>query len=401
VKACGLVVEYNPLHNGHLYHIQEAKKISKAECIVAVMSGSFLQRGEPAIIDKFHRTKMALHSGVDIVIELPYRYAVQSSALFAEGAIHLLHEIGASTMCFGSESGNINNFISSYHQLKENQVEFSKVLKSQLTQGKSYPTASKKAYEKVGLTTSALDLSQPNNILGFSYVRSILDEQLPIKPFTIKRTNSNFHDERITSNIASATSIRNQLISEGMISTDTQSTVPKETITQLEHYKQQSKTWHTWESYFPLIHYRVMTMTLKDLKSIKGVDEGLEHRLKQTAKTATSFKQWMEMIKTKRYTWTRLQRMFVHILTNTKKKDYHAFNKKIPYIRILGLTSIGKKFLHINKKQLSVPVITQLSRDIHPMLRMEEKASYAYYSILQPLANQKLRRQEIKPPIIV
>src|SRR5690625_2004865 len=132
------------------------------------MSGSFLQRGEPAIIDKFHRTKMALHSGVDIVIELPYRYAVQSSKLFAKGAIQTLYEIGASSICFGSESGNIANFITSYQTLKEKEAEFDRILKYNLNQGISYPQASKLAYDKIGLVSSTLDLSKPNNILGFS-----------------------------------------------------------------------------------------------------------------------------------------------------------------------------------------------------------------------------------------
>lgn len=401
MKACGLVVEYNPLHNGHIYHIQETKKISNADCLIAIMSGSFLQRGEPAIIDKFYRTKMALHSGVDIVIELPYRYAVQSSKLFAKGAIRILYEIGASTICFGSESGNINNFISSYQIFKEKETEFTNILKEHLAQGKSYPRASKIAYEKVGLTTSTLDLSQPNNILGFSYVKSILDDQLPIKPLTIKRSTSEFHEENITSTIASATSIRKQLVKDGKISEKIQVTIPKETIIQLKNYKQQSTLWHTWEHYFPYLHYRVLTMTLKELKSINGVDEGLEHRLKQTAKDATSFQQWIKAMKTKRYTWTRLQRMFVHILTNTKKQDYKIFNTTVPYIRILGFTNNGRKFLNLHKKDFNIPILTQLSRDLHPMLKLEEKATNAYYSILPPHVNKKMRRQELAPPVFL
>lgn len=401
MKACGLIVEYNPLHNGHVYHIQEAKKISKADCMIAIMSGSFLQRGEPAIIDKFHRAKTALQSGVDIVLELPYRYAVQSSQLFAKGAIQTLYEIGATSICFGSESGNITNFITSYHTLKEKEVEFESILKYYLNQGMAYPQASKLAYEKIGLVSSTLDLSKPNNILGFSYVKSILDHHLPMKPLTIKRIKSNYHELNITGSIASATSIRKELLAKAVINKHIQATIPTETIKQLHHYKQQATIWHTWENYFPLVHYRVMTMTQEELNAIQGVDEGLESRIKQTAKEATSFKQWMQAIKTKRYTWTRLQRMFVHILTNTKKKDYSLVGDTIPYIRILGFTNTGRKFLNVHKKHITTPIVTQLGRDLHPMLIMEEKATNAYYSILPAQISKEMRRQEIAPPILL
>src|SRR5690625_3404959 len=176
VKACGLIVEYNPLHNGHLYHIKEARNISQAECMIAVMSGSFLQRGEPAIIDKFHRTNAALASGVDIVLELPYPYAVQSSDLFAKGSVKTLYEVGVENICFGSEQGDISHFITSYNIYKDHQDTYRHELKNYLQQGMSFPQASKHAYKKIGLTHQDMDLSQPNNILGFSYIKTILDD---------------------------------------------------------------------------------------------------------------------------------------------------------------------------------------------------------------------------------
>src|SRR5690625_4124814 len=217
MKACGLIVEYNPLHNGHLYHIEKAKSISQADCMIAVMSGSFLQRGEPAIIDKFHRAKAALASGVDIIVELPYPYAVQSSHLFAKGSVHSLAELGVSSICFGSESGDISNFTTSYHLWKENDAIYTDRLKRYLSAGHSFPLASMKALEFIGLTTGQMDLSQPNNILGFSYVKAILDDHLPIKPLTIKRTNNAYHEQEISSPIASATSIRRELILQDQI----------------------------------------------------------------------------------------------------------------------------------------------------------------------------------------
>lgn len=403
MKACGLIVEYNPFHNGHAYHIQEAKTVSGADCMIAVMSGSFLQRGEPAIIDKFHRAEAALRSGIDIVIELPYAYAVQNSDLFAKGSVQSLHEIGVSSICFGSESGDVSDFIASYEIFKEKETIYKETLKYYLDIGNSFPQASRNAYEKIGLTDRAIDLSQPNNILGFSYVKTILDNNLPMKALTIKRTNNNYHDNHITSSIASATSIRNEILENDSITTEVMSTIPEATRNQLQFYKDTSGTWHRWEDYFQLLHYRVMTMSLKELTAIHGVDEGLEHRIKRIAKEATSINDWVEAIKTKRYTWTRLQRMFVHILTNTTKEDIATAKvaASVPYIRLLGLTETGKAYLNFQKKQIAVPVISKLSSKMHPMLSLEEKATNAYYSCLPPAKKNLLRRQELQPPIIV
>lgn len=401
MKACGLIVEYNPFHHGHIYHIQEAQKVSDADCMIAVMSGSFLQRGEPAIMDKFHRAKSALASGVDVVLELPYTYAVQNSDLFAKGAVQTLQQIGVHNICFGSESGDISHFITSYTSFKENEPAYQHVLHEQLKKGHSFPEASRTAYHQIGLTNKQMDLSQPNNILGFSYVKTILEYHLPIKPLTIKRTNSHYHDETITSMIASATSIRKQLFRQGLISPETAVTIPEETKNQLVQYKAAATLWHSWEKYFQLIHYRVLTMSLSELRAIQGVDEGLEHRLKKTARKATSFLNWMEAIKTKRYTWTRLQRMFTHLLTNTKKSDMEASTKKdsVPYVRLLGFTKKGQTYLHHIKKNMNVPLLTSLHRHTDPMLAIEERASYAYYSILPPEKRDLLFKREFQAPI--
>ena len=404
MNACGLIVEYNPFHNGHYYHIQEAKKVSKADCIIAVMSGNFLQRGEPAIMDKFHRTKAALASGADIVLELPYAFAVQNSDWFAKGSVQTLNAIGVSSICFGSESGEIAHFIDSYYHFQKKQATYQEVLKKWLDSGSSFPEASQHAYEEIGLTSAHFDLSQPNNILGLSYVKTILDNQLQIQPLTIKRFNNHFHESEITNPIASATSIRNEVFSQKQILTPKiEATLPSSTIEQLHAYKEKAATLHNWENYFQVLNYRVQTMSALELQKIKGVDEGLENRVKRTAKTAKDINSWIEAIKTKRYTWTRLQRMFVHILTNTKKEDFEPFfdqPQTVPYVRLLGMTKQGQHYLNAHKKDLEVPIISGMKRKMHPMLQMEEKATNAYYSILTPNARKELSRQEIEAPIL-
>ncbi|MFD2043997.1 nucleotidyltransferase [Ornithinibacillus salinisoli] len=401
MKACGLVVEYNPFHNGHVYHINEAKKISGADCMVAVMSGNFLQRGEPAVMDKYHRTKAALQTGIDIMLELPYTYAVQSSNLFAKGSVRTLNEVGVDSICFGSESGDIAPFLSGYETRMKKESTYKEFLTKALDKGLSFPEASKEAYQAIGLTSNAIDLSKPNNILGFSYVSAIMDEELSINPLTIKRTSNNFHDETVTSSIASATSIRKHLFSNKQSVKEIQYTMPTTTIQQLNNYQQKASTWHSWENYFHFLLYRVQTMEINELASIHGMEEGIEYRIKKTANHATSFHDWISKIKTKRYTWTRIQRIFVHLLTNTKKSEIDSLNIKtsIPYVRLLGLTEKGQAYLNGKKKQMDVPIVTKLSRNNHPMLSLEERASHAYYSILPIEYRKKLFKQELYSPI--
>ncbi|SET30028.1 Predicted nucleotidyltransferase [Oceanobacillus limi] len=402
MRACGLIVEYNPFHNGHVYHLQEAKKTSGADCMIAVMSGSFLQRGEPAIMDKFHRTKAALQTGIDIMLELPYPFAVQSSKLFASGAVRTLHEVGVDTICFGSETGEITPFLTSYETLHKEDHTYRYQLKKGLNKGLSYPEASKEAYQAIGLTEQEMDLSKPNNILGFSYVQAIKDHQLSIEPLTIKRTSNNYHDETITSAISSATSIRRQLIEHERPISNIHYTMPEATINQLEEYKQTATAWHDWERYFPYLIYRVQTMSIDELSEIQGMDEGIEHRIKKTAQKAISFRDWVSNIKTKRYTWTRIQRIFVHLLTNTKKYEMEHIENitTIPYVRLLGLTSKGQAYLNVRKKEMNVPLVTQLSRNTNEMLIMEERATNAYYSVLPIKNRHRLFKQEIIGPIV-
>ncbi|MFC2950213.1 nucleotidyltransferase [Virgibacillus sediminis] len=401
MKACGLIVEYNPFHNGHLYHLKEAREISGAECMIAVMSGNFLQRGEPAIMDKHYRAKAALIAGADLVLELPYPFAVQSSDLFAKGAVFTLAQIGASTLCFGSESGNINDFISSYHNFRKNEREYQQSLKDHLQQGLSFPEASRHAYQTIGLTGQSMDLTKPNNILGFSYVKTIFENGLKITPLTIKRTNNHYHDQAITGAISSATSIRKVILEAGRITEEVAEALPKVSLAQLEAYRKAASTWHHWEKYFNLLHYKVMTMNTEQIADIQGVDEGLEYRIKKTAKQAESMHEWMHAIKTKRYTWTRLQRMFTHLLTNTTKGEMEEIPSlaPLPYIRLLGMSQTGQRYIHQVKKQLETPLITKIKRNGDPLLAMEERAAQAYYSILPPAQRRKFHQQELEPPL--
>ncbi|GGM20500.1 UPF0348 protein YlbM [Paraliobacillus quinghaiensis] len=402
MQACGIIVEYNPFHYGHQHHLKKAKEISGATCIIACMSGNFLQRGEPAIIDKFKRTQMAIDQGVDIVIELPYAHTVQHSDQFAYGAVNLLNELGVSSICFGSEQGDISSFFKSYQAYQENKEDFDSTLKQELALGKSFPLASNVAFEAIGLghTNNSLDLSKPNNILGFSYVKSIHAIDPSIKAITIKRLQSSYHDQTITSPYASATSIRHELIKQQAFTATVSPTLPASSKHYLETYKHETGIWHTWEAYFSLLQYRVLTMSAEELQMIHGVDEGFEHRLKRTAKDVMSFQEWIDILKTKRYTQTRIQRMFVHLLTNTSKAAIHSIqvDKKAPYIRLLGMSQQGKDYLNQTKKNRTVPIMTQLNRNIPMMMTLDERATDAYYAVIPRHLRKQLRMQEFQPP---
>ncbi|WP_307065420.1 nucleotidyltransferase [Alkalibacillus filiformis] len=403
MKSCGLIVEYNPFHNGHFYHQESSRQKTDADVTVAVMSSSFLQRGEPAIIDKFARTKAALNHHVDVVLELPFLYAVQYADLFAHGAVSILNALEVDYVCFGSESGDIQAFKDRYTHFKEHEEQFQSLLQKNLKQGYSFPQASTEAYDAIGLRSKELDLGQPNNILGFSYVKAIQNLNSDIIPETIQRTKSGYHDETIEHDIASATSIRQEIVSTKQLTKKAEQALPKETVKQLKSYQQNSGNWHDWELYFPYLQLIVQTKSEEELREVHGMIEGLEYKLKQTVNRVSNFQQWMEQLKTKRYTWTRLQRIFVHLLTNTTKDEVEAYKDltEPPYIRLLGMNEQGRAFINQKKKQIDIPIISNLQQTQHPLIKIEERATDAYYSVIQPHHRANLRKQELTGPIMI
>ena len=399
MEACGVIVEYNPFHNGHAHHVQEAKRKTESDCIIAVMSGPFLQRGEPAIIDPFYRAQAALSHGVDIVVVLPFFYAVQSSDLFAYGAVHTLNHLGISSICFGSESGTIDSFYHTYTILSQHQETYEKKLKEQLAKGVSFPRAHANTFSSLSTTKPVIDFHQPNNILGYSYVKTVMDAKLSVHMETIERKQSAYHDSEMTAPIASATSIRKHLFTGEPI----EQAMPPGSEHILRSYLETFEKWHEWEAYFPYVHYRVLSMSTKELAQIYTIEEGIEHRLKETAQHATSFSHWMKLIKTKRYTWSRLQRMFTFILNHVTKQDVAPFleDRPIPYIHLLGMTERGRTYLHEKKATIEIPIRTSFKREQHPLATLEERALQTYYSVLSPKLQREARKQAFAPPIIV
>ncbi|MBN8207362.1 nucleotidyltransferase [Bacillus sp. NTK071] len=381
MKTAGVIVEYNPFHNGHLYHLNETRNATNADVVIAVMSGSFLQRGEPALVDKWSRARMALQNGVDIVIELPYVYATQKAEIFAKGAVSLLTSMGVDQLCFGSESGSIHEFLSTVSFIDSHEKEYNERIKYFMGEGNSYPKASSLAFQSLDGHEDVLDLSQPNNILGFQYVKAIHSQNSHMRPSTILRTKAGYHDQQLTdTKIASATGIRHELLSKGSPLESIQSYVPDPTYKELQHYMNTYRTFHGWHKLYHLLRYKLLTTSPSKLALIYEAEEGLENRLISIAKRAPTFQSFMEAVKTKRYTWTRIQRFALHILTDTTKDEMRPAleGDKAPYLRLLGMSSTGRAYLNEIKSSLPVPLVANINQFNHPFLTIERRVSQAY-----------------------
>ncbi len=398
MKAVGVIVEYNPFHNGHRYHLQETREKTGADCLVAVMSGNFLQRGEPAIVSKWARAKMALAAGVDLVIELPYAFAVQAAERFADGAVRLLDALGCEELCFGSESGDIAAFLAAAKTLFAQKEEFDALVRAELQRGQSFPKANAKAWDQ--LRSVPLDLAQPNNVLGLAYVKAIWRHKLSIMPRTIPRLTAGYHDESFSHpSIASATSVRKTLRQTGQLASIAPY-VPPTTLEQLRQYRQTYGRWHDWEAYFPLLKYRLLTATKEELRRTAGIEEGVEHRLKEKITVAETFASFIAAVKTKRYTWTRLQRMCAHVLTNFTKEEQTKTSDPT-YIRLLGMSETGRRYLQRVKKELALPLITKAAKlNGDPLYEQEKRAAAVYAAALpEPLYSAALKEEYATTPI--
>ena len=383
--------------------MQETKKLTQSDIIIAVMSGPFLQRGEPALISKWYRTKMALANGVDLVVELPYVFATQKAETFANGAISILNALRVSEICFGSEDGQIENFYNTISVQKNEEETFNCLVKQFMDAGNSYAKATSDAFSHILTSEKNIDMSQPNNILGFQYMKAILSQNSSIQAQTIKRFASHYHDETFNDqHIASATSIRKQLFSEEGSFTTIEPFLPQATTSLLANYKQNYGILHNWEQYFSFFKYRLMTMSPGDLRHIYEIEEGLEHRILSKIQNSSSFYSFMEALKTKRYTWTRLQRACTHILTNTTKEEIRSANieQHAPYIRLLGMSQKGQTYLSKNKKKIELPILTHTKTFDHAALDIEKKANSVYFSIMhEPLRTQLLKQDITHHPI--
>ncbi len=330
MKIIGIICEYNPFHNGHLYHLEKIKELYPDSLIILVLNGYFLERGEVSIINKSDKTNIALYHGIDIVLELPFVYGTQSADIFANASVTFLEELKCDYLIFGSESNNLDilNKITDY--TIKNYEEYNLLVKEYLDKGYNYPTSLAKALN--------IDFTfNPNDLLGISYLKSIKLNNYKIKPITIKRTND-YLDILDNSLVISATNIRNKLNNN----IDISKYVPKITLNYLNNI--------SLNNYFNILKYKIVTE--HDLSIYLDVDEGIENRLKKVINECHNTDELIEKVKTRRYTYNKIRRMLIHILVGFTKQDNQEL--KFDYIKILGFNIKGKKYLNKIKKEKNI-----------------------------------------------
>ncbi|MBD7907229.1 nucleotidyltransferase [Sporosarcina gallistercoris] len=388
MKAVGIVVEYNPFHNGHLYHATSAKDQTDSDLVIAVMSGNFLQRGEPALIDKWTRTEMALENGVDLVFELPYERATSNAPSFAAGAIQLLDAAGCSSFCFGSENGTIAPFTETLSRITSVRSEYDNLIRESVQQGMSYPKALNRAYSTLIRTTKAehetVDLSLPNNILGFHYMEAAKEIGTSMEPATLPRLGAGYHDDVVHDTpIASATGIRKEFF-ERRSTEHIQQFVPDSVYRSLNEWLTKRKSFGSWEGFYPILRLQILRDGPERLSTIADVTEGIENLLYKAAKQSDTFQQFMGVVKSKRYTWTRIQRMLTHIYTGFTYRN-RASMQAPDHLRLLGMTSIGQAYLKERKEELKLPVVSRLANFDSPSANFSSSVSDLYAFGIDPI----------------
>ena len=376
MEIIGIVAEYNPFHNGHLYQIQKIKEKYPDSILVAVVSSTFTQRGTVSILNKWTKTKIALDNHIDIVIELPFVYATQSSDIFAKGAVALLNKLKVTRIIFGTERDNLNE-LSLSTDIQLNNKEYHKLVKLYLSKGLNYPTATNKALEYL----TGQVVTTPNDLLALSYIKEIKSNNYQIKYENIKRTSS-YHGIEINNNITSASNIR-KLYQENK---DIDNLIPysKEQLYKVDMNK-----------FLPLLKYQIF-LNQDNLNKYQTVDEGIEGRIIKYITKSSTYEELINNIKTKRYTYNKISRMLLHILISFTKEE--AQNINIDYIRLLGFSPNGKHYLNKIKKELDVPLITGYKKNISKVLDIELRTTKIYTLII---GNELLLEEYRNKPIIV
>ena len=373
MSTIGIICEYNPFHNGHLYHINKIKEMFPDSTIVLVMSGHFMQRGNISVLNKWDKTEIALNNGVDLVLELPYPFASQSSDIFAHGALEILNALKVDYLVFGSECDDIDKLTLMAKEQLYNK-DYNDNVKKYLDAGCNYPTSLAKAL--------SININTPNDLLGLSYIKEIIKNNYNIKPISIKRTN-NYHDVNSNNKIISSTNIRKKLSN----CEDIKKYIPSNSHNYRYYTNYENE-------YFKLLKYKILS-SLNNLDIYQTVDEGIDKRIRNKILACNSLEEFIFNIKTKRYTYNKINRMCSHILLNFTKKEANNF-KNIEYIRVLGFNQKGRTYLNKIKKDIELPIFTKFIKN--DMLNLELRATYIYALITN---DNTIISKEYKNKIII
>ena len=365
-KVLGIVCEYNPFHNGHLYHIIQSKKITGADYTIAIMTGNFTQRGDVSLVDKWTKAEMALLAGVDLVIELPVLYSISSAENFADGAIKILNSLKiVDNISFGSETRDINLLDRIAEVLCNEPKEYQTLLSHELSKGLSYPKARENALMMYlnDVRRFANVLSTPNNILGIEYLKSLRKSKSTILPVCIPRIGAGHNDTTYSKNIASATAVRNLVSSNKYDSLEFKRLVPISTYSILTENIKKGHIIHGLTNFEKEILYAFRRMSVQEIANLPDVSEGLEYKLKEAANSCNSLIEFFNIVSSKRYTKTRISRILVYGLLGITKKDIQLSKSVTPYVRVLGFNKNGQELLSmISRANPKLPLITSVKK---------------------------------------
>ena len=363
-KVIGIIAEYNPFHNGHLYHLQKSLQMTHSSYSVAVVSGNFTQRGSTSLVDKWAKAEIAIKNGIDLVLELPLLYSISSAENFAEGAIKILDSLKVvDYLSFGSESGDISTLNMIADILYKEPKAYKNILSHELSKGLSFPKARENALLMYlnDIRRFSNVLSSPNNILGIEYLKALKKLKTPITPITIERYNAGYHDTSYNGNVASATAIRNIVKNNGW--DILRKVVPENTFSTLLENIKVGHVVPDLSVFEKQIIYNLRKMSIQEIAELPDVSEGLENAIKNAANSCNSVVEFLNIIKSKRYTNTRIQRILLYALLGITKKDMALSKKAIPYVRVLGFNNKGKYLIsEIAKANPKLEIITSVKK---------------------------------------
>ena len=399
MNITGIITEYNPFHNGHLYHLREGKKNTNADAIICVMSGNFVQRGGPAIIDKWKRTEMALNNGVDLIIELPTYYAVSSAEFFAKGSVSILHNLGiVNNLFFGSECGDVDKLTALSKILVNEDTQLKSLIKEHLAKGDTFAKAREKSLIQY-LKDEEINkiITSSNNILGIEYIKSILRLNSTITPSTLKREGSNYNDKNLSNSFSSATAIRELLKNKNSLE-NLKNLIPKESYEIFSKLQDENYPLVFDEDMFKFIKYKIQTNCII-FNNLYEITVGLENKLIKEITSSNSYEDFILKVKSKRYTYSKISRILTHIYLGLDSNTFlNIDNPNNLYARVLGFNNRGREVLSLIKRNSSIPLITKVPRFTNnPLLQFDIQATAAYANL-----NNKINpnKDYLQSPII-
>lgn len=421
MKIIGIITEYNPFHNGHQYQIQEIRKKEQADYVVVAMSGDFVQRGGPSMVDKYTKTRMALSCGADLVVMLPTCVSLSSAKNFARGGVAILSSLGIDCLTYGCETPELDQLkgFASFFQ-KEDEL-FSSLLKENLKHGSNYPLARQEAFatylNKYSATSSLLHesfpdsipnpdlLSTPNNILGIEYEQAILDLKPDLKTSPMKRIGNGYHDTDSTHEYSSASAIRSHIFST--------KSLPENGLP-LEAYQLLEETLNVCgpindELFSNLFEYELLQLNSTVLMNYQDCSKELAHRIMSHKEQYQSFSQFISLIKTKGYTQTRIQRLFMQILLKITSQSQESLSlcHYAPYARVLGFRSQSEPLFATLTKRSSIPILTSVSQarakleNLSYELLQEDLYASDLYRLVQKQQYHLTLKNDYKQPLII